>query len=258
MTSTGRRSANVALLLLVVFHTTMAFVATTSNRFCSRAAAACAAHTALPHGSVGVRAETSIAAAAGFFETLFGGLKAEKGNKSADTARLSEELFSLLSADDSKPDDDVVMKMIEELEAAPGVLFNKDYLYDGPWRVLWKKNTEWQRYFDPLNRMADNRAYQWYKEDGSVTNIAQALGEKLYITVDGQGTPASGSANLPYECDVEVSGAWLHVLGGKIPLNFIKGKGTTIVVYNDPRLRIFRSDTGGLVVQTKANEVVPV
>ena len=37
------------------------------------------------------------------------------------------------------------------------------------------------------------------EQDGSVTNIAQALGEKLYITVDGQGTPASTSTNLPYE-----------------------------------------------------------
>lgn len=49
-------------------------------------------------------------------------------------------------------------------QAAPGVSFNKDYLYDGPWRVLWKTNTAWQRYFDPLNSVADNRAYQWYKE----------------------------------------------------------------------------------------------
>lgn len=32
-----------------------------------------------------------------------------------------------------------------------------------------------------------------------MTNIAQALGEKLYVTVDGQGTPASKSTNLPYE-----------------------------------------------------------
>lgn len=40
----------------------------------------------------------------------------EKGAKSADTARLSEELFSLLTAEGSKPDDDVVMEKIEELE----------------------------------------------------------------------------------------------------------------------------------------------
>lgn len=49
-------------------------------------------------------------------------------------------------------------------QAAPGVSFKKDYLYDGPWRVLWKTNTAWQRYFDPLKSVADNRAYQWYKE----------------------------------------------------------------------------------------------
>lgn len=41
-------------------------------------------------------------------------------------------------------------------------------------------------------------------------------------------------------------------------LNRPQGKGTTFVVYNDARLRIFRSDTGGVVVQTKADEVVPV
>lgn len=70
----------------------------------------------------------------------------------------------MLSAGGAKPDDDVVVEKIEELEAAPGVSFNKDYLYDGPWRVLWKTNTAWQRYFDPLNGVADNRAYQWYKE----------------------------------------------------------------------------------------------
>ena len=39
----------------------------------------------------------------------------EKATKSADTARLSEELFGLLSAD-AKPDDDVVVAKIEELE----------------------------------------------------------------------------------------------------------------------------------------------
>eukprot|EP00752_Nemacystus_decipiens_P006481 g5835.t1 len=256
MTST--RGRNVAVLLLAILHTTTAFLTTTSNRFCSRAAAG-TDNTAVAGGSAGVRgAETRISAATGFFETLFGGKKTEKGTKSADTARLSEELFSLLSADGATPDDDVVMQKIEELEAAPGVSFNKDYLYDGPWRVLWKTNTAWQRYFDPLNSVADNRAYQWYKEDGSVTNIAQALGENLYVTVDGQGTPASKSTDLPYEVNVEVSRAWLHALGGKIPLDFIKGKGTTFVVYNDAKLRIFRSDTGGLVVQTKANEVVPV
>ena len=36
-----------------------------------------------------------------------------------------------------------------------------------------------------------------------------------------------------------------------------QGTGTTIVVYSDTRLRVFRSDTGGVVVQTKAQEVVP-
>lgn len=39
----------------------------------------------------------------------------------------------------------------------------------------------------------------WPVQDGSVTNIAQALGDKLYVTVDGQGTPASTSTELPYE-----------------------------------------------------------
>lgn len=59
------------MLLLATFHTTTAFVATTSNRFCSRAAAGAGGATA-----VGVRgAETKIAAATGFFETLFGGMK---------------------------------------------------------------------------------------------------------------------------------------------------------------------------------------
>lgn len=38
--------------------------------------------------------------------------------------------------------------------------------------------------------------------------------------------------------------------------SFNQGKGTTFVVYNDARLRVFRSDTGGVVVQTKAEEVV--
>lgn len=169
----------------------------------------------------------------------------------------SEELLSLLSDKSRKINDADVMEKIERLEAA-GVTFNEDYLYDGPWRVLWKTNTSWQRYFDPFNGVADNRAYQWYEKDGSVTNIAQAFSDKLYVTVDGQGTPASDSRELPYELNVEVSCAWLHVLGRKIPLNFIKGKGTTFVVYNDPKLRVFRSDTGGLVVQTKAEETVPV
>lgn len=73
MTSTRRSSA--ALLVVVIFHTTTAFVATTSNRFCSRAAAV-AGNTALPGGSAGVRgARTRIAAATGFLESLFGGLK---------------------------------------------------------------------------------------------------------------------------------------------------------------------------------------
>lgn len=36
----------------------------------------------------------------------------------------------------------------------------------------------------------------------------------------------------------------------------LQGKGTTFVVYNDAKLRVFRSDTGGVVVQTKADEEV--
>ncbi|CAM9204705.1 unnamed protein product [Laminaria digitata] len=192
----------------------------------------------------------------GLFSLFSSGTKAAKKTDTAAAAQLSLELFNILTAEGAKPDDAVVMEKIEQLEAVPGVTFNKDYLYDGPWRVLWKTNTAWQKYFDPLNNVADNRAYQWYKEDGSVTNIAQAVGDKLYVTVDGQGTPASMSTELPYEVNVEVSRAWLHALGGKIPLDFIKGKGTTFVVYNDARLRVFRSDTGGVVVQTKAEEVV--
>lgn len=39
---------------------------------------------------------------------------------------------------------------------------------------------------------------------------------------------------------------------------FFQGKGTTFVVYMDEKLRVFRSDTGGTVVQTKADEVVSV
>lgn len=36
-----------------------------------------------------------------------------------------------------------------------------------------------------------------------------------------------------------------------------QGKGTTYVVYIDSKLRVFRSDSGGVVVQTKADELVP-
>lgn len=39
---------------------------------------------------------------------------------------------------------------------------------------------------------------------------------------------------------------------------FSQGTGSTFVVYIDEKLRVFRSDTGGVVVQTKADEVVPV
>lgn len=35
-----------------------------------------------------------------------------------------------------------------------------------------------------------------------MTNIAQALGEKVYVTVDGQGAPASTSTGLPYRVSV--------------------------------------------------------
>ena len=143
-------------------------------------------------------------------------------------------------------------------QGAPGVVFNTDNLFDGrPWRVLWKTNTAWQRFFDPFNDLADNRAYQKYEkvmrrcsalcccadrywsrvkncfhsrrwilsatqrylkgwldslasapcaslreQDGSVTNIAQAFGHKLYVTVDGQGAPVSASTKLPYEVSV--------------------------------------------------------
>ncbi|CAM9774170.1 unnamed protein product [Ectocarpus sp. 12 AP-2014] len=250
---------NALAVLILSLHATTAFVTSAGPH--SRSTTAAGIHSAKAAISTG-RADTSRMLAStgtGFFESLFGGQKTKEKKNSGETARLSEELFDFLTAEGAKPDDVAVMEKIEELEAAPGVSFNKDYLYDGPWRVLWKTNTAWQRYFDPLKSVADNRAYQWYKEDGSVTNIAQALGDKLYVTVDGQGSPASTDTDLPYEVvNVEVSRAWLHALGGKIPLDFIKGKGTTFVVYNDARLRIFRSDTGGVVVQTKADEVVPV
>ncbi|CAM9467432.1 unnamed protein product [Ectocarpus fasciculatus] len=254
---------SVLAVLILGLHATAAFV--TSPGPHSRSTTAAGGHSAKAAistrstAAAARRVDTSrMLASTGFFESLFGGQKTKEKNNSGETARLSQELFDFLTAEGAKPDDVAVMEKIEELEAAPGVSFNKDYLYDGPWRVLWKTNTAWQRYFDPLKGVADNRAYQWYKEDGSVTNIAQALGDKLYVTVDGQGSPASTDTDLPYEVNVEVSRAWLHALGGKIPLDFIKGKGTTFVVYNDARLRIFRSDTGGVVVQTKADEVVPV
>lgn len=35
-----------------------------------------------------------------------------------------------------------------------------------------------------------------------MTNVAQALGEKVYVTVDGQGAPASTSTDLPYQVNV--------------------------------------------------------
>ncbi|CAM9232851.1 unnamed protein product [Discosporangium mesarthrocarpum] len=192
------------------------------------------------------------------------GLK-EKGQKVVDTAKTSAALFDLLTdqvgnaktSAERKALLETVPDKIAVLESAR-VLFDPSILYDGPWRVLWKTGTEWQKYFQPFAGLADNQAYQWYQKNGSVTNIAQALGEKVYVTVEGSGLPATKKAPTPYAIDVEVSGAYLHAWGSKIPLNFIRGKGTTIVVYNDKRLRIFRSDTGGMVVQTKAEESVPM
>lgn len=69
------RTMNMAVLLLVVFHTTTAFVATTSTRVCSRAAAGAGNQT--PAGVRG--AETKISAATGFLESLFGGSKVRTG-----------------------------------------------------------------------------------------------------------------------------------------------------------------------------------
>lgn len=49
-------------------------------------------------------------------------------------------------------------------QATPGQVVNEDYLLGDPWRVLWKTNTVWQRFFDPFKALAENRAYQWYKK----------------------------------------------------------------------------------------------
>ena len=73
-------------------------------------------------------------------------------------------LFPILAYTSPPPPNSNHCEVNTPAQAAPGVSFNKNYLYDGPWRVLWKTNTAWQRYFDPLNSVADNRAYQWYKE----------------------------------------------------------------------------------------------
>lgn len=40
-----------------------------------------------------------------------------------------------------------------------------------------------------------------------MTNIAQALGEKLYVTVDGGLTPVSESTDLPYKVGFAVYAA---------------------------------------------------
>lgn len=40
---------------------------------------------------------------------------------------------------------------------------------------------------------------QILQQDGSVTNIVQAAGDKLYFTADGQSTPCSDSNKLPFE-----------------------------------------------------------
>lgn len=53
----------------------------------------------------------------------------------------------------------------------------------------------WSHAVPPLSTMSPGSGGQ----DGSVTNIAQALGDKLYVTVDGQGSPASTDTDLPYE-----------------------------------------------------------
>lgn len=78
----------------------------------------------------------------------------------------------------------------------------------------------------------------------------------LFITNDGVfGVRSLCQTHLSYF----PSQSHACVYGPSIPCaNRFQGKGTTFVVYNDARLRIFRSDTGGVVVQTKANEVVPV
>lgn len=69
-----RRRRNAVVLLVPIFHSTSAFMTTTSNRFYSRAAAGIG-NTALPVGSVGVRGAETRIFATGFFESLFAGLK---------------------------------------------------------------------------------------------------------------------------------------------------------------------------------------
>lgn len=64
-------------------------------------------------------------------------------------------------------------------------------------------------------------------QDGSVTNIAQALGDKLYVTVDGQGSPASTDTDLPYEVIFfsvlgETGGAALFVFFRSAPVGCVR------------------------------------
>lgn len=67
-------------------------------------------------------------------------------------------------------------------------------------------------------------------QDGSVTNIAQAVGDKLYVTVDGQGTPASMNTELPYEVRVQFW-AWIQTYSSTALMPFVQVRGSLFLFF---------------------------
>lgn len=188
------------------------------------------------------------------FSFLGGGRAVAKGSPSAELRRLLERLDAATSARERDEIERLVELEVEKLESRPVRFSRKDIF--GPWEARYVQRAEWQRYFSFFPK--SNKAFQWLSEDGQVKNIAQAFGEACYVVAQGRTEEQSAQCVTPFVIDVSVEGGELVFSGSRrIPLSFIRGTGRIFVNYIDEDLRVLRSDTGGLAIQTACSDEPP-
>ncbi|KAK9830408.1 hypothetical protein WJX72_011601 [[Myrmecia] bisecta] len=152
-------------------------------------------------------------------------------------------------------------QLVDELVATE-VPFSEAQLGGGSWEVVYTRGALlWQQAISPGTSnqgkvtSSKNKASQdFVPGERRVINLGELLGKSLYVTAEGTYEPQDDRRRLPKLIKANVSKGTLHILGTKIPLP-IKGSGLVFLAYIDSTLRIFRSESGSISVQVRADRL---
>ncbi len=122
----------------------------------------------------------------------------------------------------------------------------------GCWQVVetGARKPTWQRYSDRLQIGQKNRSFQIFSKAGATfNNLSEYLGSNIFVYTDGTYKTIDKANGI-----IAASVTSINIVFFSLSLRFkVNGTGTIRIKYLDNTNRVFESEEGALVLQTKVD-----